>query len=132
MSHPPVADKVICVDFDGTLFPWGEFHSDAPPLDGAVEFMKALRDAGWKIVIFTSRMSQTWWRGEGWLSVMPDPHDIPELEEEWAASVMDRLDKWGIPWDGVTAEKVPAEYYIDDKAIRFENNWPEIQRRVLG
>ena len=33
--------------------------------------------------------------------------------------------------DYVTYEKPRAEFYIDDKALRFENNWEEILKRVI-
>jgi hypothetical protein len=65
-EHPPVARKVLCVDFDATLFPWGELNSNEPPIQGAVQAVRAFKDAGYKIVIFSSRMSPTWWAAEGW------------------------------------------------------------------
>ena len=33
--------------------------------------------------------------------------------------------------DYVTHEKPRAKYYIDDKAIEYKANWPEIVERVL-
>jgi hypothetical protein len=124
-EHPPVARKVVCIDFDATIFPWGELNSEEPPLQDAIETIRAFKDAGYRIVIFTSRMSPTWWRAEGWANDFMTHH-------KWWSSVAERLIQYDIPFDSITSEKVPAEYYIDDKAIRFENNWAEIQLRVLG
>ena len=124
---PPVAKKVICVDFDGTLFQWGDLYEKKPPFVGAVDAVRALKRAGYTIVIFTSRMSPTWWHAEGM-----DSKKAFQIQTDFCAK---RLNDYGIPYDRITAEKVPAEYYIDDKAIEFEGkdfSWKEVQKRVLG
>lgn len=122
---PPVADKVICIDFDGTIFKWGDIYADTPPFPGVIDFMRRLKSNGWNIVIFTSRMSPTWWESEG---LLPQ-----EAFSTQMGFVKQRLEKYGIPYDRITAEKVPASYYIDDKAIRFEgldHSWADIQRQI--
>jgi hypothetical protein len=129
MTHniPPVAEKVICVDFDGTLFQWGNLHEKTPPFTGAIDAMRKFKAAGWEIVIFTSRMSPTWWVAEGWT-------DLNRARIEQTGFITKRLNDFGIPFDRITAEKVPAEYYIDDKAIEFTGetfSWNEIRNRVL-
>jgi hypothetical protein len=123
---PPVAEKVICVDFDGTLFEWGDLEQKTQPFIGAVQVMRDLRKAGWEIVIFTSRLSPTWWEAEGM--------DFKGALITQTAFVSARLENFGIPFDRITAEKVPAEYYIDDKAIEFTGkpfSWKEIGERIL-
>lgn len=121
---PPVAHNTICVDFDGTLFQWGDIYAKTPPFDGCVEVMRELRKRGWKIVIFTSRMSPTWWASEGW--------DYEEAMEKETQFIQNRLREFGIPFDRITAEKIPAEYYIDDKAVEFTgDNWKQIGKRIL-
>lgn len=124
-EHPPVARKVMCIDFDATLFPWGELNGTEPPMPGAIAFVKAAKAAGYRIVILTSRMSPTWWIAEGWANDRM-------THMKWYYSVAERLMEYDIPFDLITAEKVPAEYYIDDKAIEFKNNWSEIHERILG
>jgi hypothetical protein len=124
-EHPPVAEGVICIDFDATLFPWGGISDDIQPLPGAVETVKALKDKGYKIVIFTSRMSPTWWKAEGW------ENDMYTNITQWGI-VCDRLIRYGIPFDLITCEKVPAIAYIDDKAIEFRGDWEEIRKRLIG
>lgn len=124
---PPVAHKVICVDFDGTLFQWGDLYEKSPPFVGAVEAVRKFKQAGFEVVIFTSRMSPTWWASEGW--------DMKKAMVEQNAFITKRLNDFGIPFDRITAEKVPAEYYIDDKALRFEGDtysWNSIRNIVLG
>lgn len=124
---PPVGQKVICVDFDGTLFQWGDLYEKMPPFQGAVDAMRAFKSAGYEIVIFTSRMSPTWWEAEGM--------DMNKAFVTQQGFCQKRLTDFGIPFDRITAEKVPAEYYIDDKALNFSGSthaWKDIQREVLG
>lgn len=124
---PPVGKKVICVDFDGTLFQWGDLYEKKPPFVGAVDAVRAFKKAGYTIVIFTSRMSPTWWQDEGM--------DMKQAMKMQMGFCQKRLNDFGIPFDRITAEKVPAEYYIDDKALRFEgktHSWNEIRNLVLG
>lgn len=126
-DHPPVARKVICVDFDGTLFPWGQMYGKAEPFIGAIDFMRKLKREGWTIVIFTSRMSPTWWDAEGF--------DMKKAYGEQLGYIKSRLDQFGIPYDRITAEKVPAQFYIDDKALTFVNEpgaWGAISKVVFG
>ncbi len=50
--------KVIAVDFDGTLFEydgWIDSNHYGEPIDGAKEAIEALREKGFKIIIFTTR-----------------------------------------------------------------------------
>jgi len=128
MSHdiPPVARNVICVDFDGTIFKWGDIYARTPPFNGCVEVMRELRKRGWEIVILTSRMSPTWWEAEGFV--------FKDALAEQIAFIKSRLEEYGIPFDRITSEKVPAEYYIDDKAVPFDGSdarWAEIGKEVL-
>ncbi len=127
-GHPPVAKGVICVDFDSTIFPWGKtlLDEESQPFEGAAEAMRAFKAAGLTIVILTSRASTTWWDHEGF----DDEERAAQIE-----FVNNKLARWSIPWDRITAEKVPAIAYIDDKAIEFkpsENNWEEIRKRILN
>ena len=123
---PPVAHNTVCVDFDGTIFQWGDIYAKTPPFNGCVEVVRELRKQGWTIVIFTSRLSPTWWESEGWT--------FDEAMETQVKFIRSRLDEFGIPYDYITAEKVPAEYYIDDKAIGFDGkagSWKAIGKRIL-
>lgn len=105
---------MVCVDFDGTLYPFVGLMDAPRPVVGAVDAMRALRDAGFTIVIWTSRLSEAWLNSSG------------NRWDEQHRYVTDLLRRDGIPYSYVTAEKVPAVAYIDDKAIIFNNNWPVI------
>jgi hypothetical protein len=110
MSHPPSAEGIVLVDFDGTLFPWGSLDVDHPPFDGAVAAMHVLKNEGYRLGIFTSRLSATWHKAEG--------RDPLEGMEAQTKIIRRALEAWTIPFDFITAEKIPAVLYLDDKAMR--------------
>ena len=121
-GYAPIAHNVVLVDFDATLFPWGDLMNwNAEPLPGAVEAMQAMKLAGHRLSIFTSRMSDRWLEHSG-------NHKSEQYEYVWKMCT-----KFEIPFDEIIGEKVPAVAYIDDRAIEFTgNNWPEIQKRVVA
>lgn len=127
-GHSPVAEKVAAIDFDGTLVPWGPLMGDKDPEPEAKEAIDALIAAGYTIVIFTSRLSRTWARSV----VGPDPFAIVDFLNKQERYVREQLDRAGIRYSHITAEKVPAEFYIDDKAWRYEpGEWKSIARVAL-
>ena len=114
---PPVAAGVVCVDFDDTIFGWGELMDRTKkPLPGAVEAIQALKAAGYRIVILTSRMSMAW------LTYEFDDPAAAQLEQ--FAYVAELLTANGIPFDSITAEKVPSLAYFDDKGVRVSKAYP--------
>lgn len=119
-GQPPEANKKILVDFDGTLYKFGYLFSAPPPIEGAVEFMQELKARGYTIGIFTSRLSDQWLKRAG---------NTAAQHVAYITAICKR-DK--IPFDFITAEKLPAEAYIDDKAIPFRDNWKEIYEQFFG
>lgn len=75
-----------------------------------------LRRRGYKIGIFTSRLSETWHRAEG--------RDPIEGIAEQRRIIRLFLFTHNIPHDFITAEKVPAVLYLDDKAMRVNEARP--------
>jgi len=118
-GYAPQADKVLCIDFDGVLYPRDELFASPAPIPGAKAAMQRLRRAGYKLVIFTSRLSPTYLDAQG------------EDFGEQRAYVEGLLERDGIPFDDVTAEKVPAAVYLDDRALRFDDNWNAVTDFVL-
>lgn len=97
-------NDVICVDFDRTLMDHENVapgHKMGYPEQGAVEALELL-SRKYKIVILTSRT--------------PAQHRIVE---QW-------LNYFNIPFDRVTNVKPEAIAYIDDRAVRYQDNWPQI------
>ena len=114
---PPIARKVILIDFDDTIAPFGYMFSFPEPFPGVAEFTQGLRAQGYSIGIFTSRLSPKWIESAN------------QDEEKHRMYLREYCDKFGIAMDFATSEKIPCEAYIDDKAIRFEENWAEIAER---
>lgn len=114
-GYPPEAHRVICVDYDGVLFPFGYLSEEPEPLPGAQAAMRRLWRAGFRLVIFTSRMSPAWLASTG--------YDADEMR----AAIAAQLNRYTIPFHDITGEKVPAMAYVDDRAIRFrDGEWPAI------
>lgn len=116
----PSARGVVLLDFDGTLYPWRPIMSEPDPLPGAAEAVRRLYDAGLRIVIFTSRLSPKWLAEAGYNA----DNQLEHIER--------LLKRDGIPYHEITAEKQAAEFYVDDRAIRFrEGEWPAIADWIL-
>lgn len=111
---PPTAAKVVAIDFDNTLFAWGPLFGLGEPFEGAAVAMQALRRAGFRIVIFTSRASKAWWTGEHGRFGFDTAEDFGQANLLYVKEV---LDKYDMPFDLITADKMPAEVYFDDKAV---------------
>jgi phosphoglycolate phosphatase-like HAD superfamily hydrolase len=105
--------KTLGLDFDGTICQkqsYGDGLIYQTPTDGAVEAIKKLKDAGYKLVVFTTRLN-------------PDfGGDIVWKHKQ----IVEWLQKYGIPYDEVTNHKPEAMAYIDDRAVRFQGNWLSI------
>jgi hypothetical protein len=118
-GHPPIADRLALIDFDGTIVPWGPLMGDKDPLPGAVEAIRDLKARGYRIGIFTSRLSRTWAA-----SVVTGGAAVAAFLVEQEQYVRRLLTAHDIPFDFITAEKMPAQFYVDDKAIGFRGSWP--------
>jgi len=105
----PKLGKVLLVDFDGVLANKGR-GKWASPVAGAISAMSALRKLGYDTKVFTTR------------ALTPAGK---EYVESW-------LEKHGVIHDGVTAEKLAATYYIDDRAIRFDGSWDDTLQDIRG
>lgn len=106
----------VCIDIDGVLATEGDepvygdeagwSYEKCVPVSGAVEGMKALKAAGHRLILFSSR----------WGSNIAKTH-------EW-------LEKWDIPFDVlILGQKPSADLYVDDKGLRFES-WMELLAQV--
>jgi len=115
--------KRIMIDLDGTIHKYskgwngGEIYD--PPFEGSIDAIKWLKDQGFEIIIFTTRASKA--NGE---EMGGDYLDQIKKVKEW-------VDEYNVPYDGITAEKLAAEFYIDDKAIHIPNgNWDLVVQTI--
>jgi hypothetical protein len=110
----------IAVDFDGVIHEfrgWGDGTCYGEPIEGSLEAIKNLSKQ-YNVIIFSAK-------------VRPDRPLVNgktglELVTEWLKKhqVLDYI-------VDITHEKPRAKFYIDDKAVHFENNWTQILKEVL-
>lgn len=113
---------IIAVDFDGTLCDH-EYPNIGKIKPGAKEALDLFRALGYTIMIWTCRTCHFNYDVFG-----GDPTQ-PTLERTRVLEMKDFLKLHDIPYDIIddgSKGKPGADYYIDDKAIRFQNNWAEI------
>jgi predicted TIM-barrel enzyme len=92
-------ENTICVDFDGVVHDYLNpvpGRKMGPPMEGAVEALERLQDAGYHVVILTVRGDQPGY-------------------------IIDWCDYYDVPYNEVTNKKPNAIIYIDDRAIRHIN-----------
>ena len=119
-GHAPMAEGIILIDFDGTIAPFGPLFEEMEPLPQAIETIKDFQQHGFKVIIFTSRLSPIWLDSVG------------QTAFQHIDYITKYLDKYGVILDGFTAQKIPAVAMIDDKAYRYDNNWDELRRVILN
>ena len=106
--------KIILLDFDGTLHKYTtkfthETHIHDEPIDGAIQFVKDLFDAGFQVVIFSSRGSHS---------------EFGLYANDWFAKY--GLDKCYIDMLQYSNVKGPHDVILDDRAWNFDGNYPEV------
>jgi len=115
--------KRAMIDLDGTIHKYskgyknGTIYDDA--FDGAKEVIDWLRGNGYEIVIFTTRVSKQ------------NADELGGNHEDQIKKVSEWLKDKGIYFDRITAEKLAAEFYIDDKAISIHNgDWKTVLKVI--
>ena len=106
--------KIVCLDFDGVIHSYESGWQGAcsivdEPVEGAIEYIGELMDAGFEVGIFSSRNGE-----RGAIQTM----------KLW-------LIKWGLNgWHLANlkfyTEKPPAHITIDDRAKQFRGHFPPI------
>lgn len=102
--------KRIMMDFDQVIHKysvgWIEDIIYDEPVSGVKEVIQQLRKDGYEVIVFTSRLSET-------------VHGKSGVDKQ-RKMLTDWLEKYNIEVDGMTAEKLPAILYIDDRTYCFE------------
>lgn len=118
----------IAIDFDGVIHSYtsgwqGTHVIPDPPVPGAIEFLAYLCGDGVNAVavIFSSRAKT--WRGRWAIRAWLREHSGSYWQESWAFQ--------GIESIKVTAVKPAAVVYIDDRAQRFEGEFPNLDRKSI-
>lgn len=109
----------VCVDMDGTILEKPEgartqqdyMTNFGDPIDGAADALRELASLGWRISIYTARFQDL------------DEAETAQLEGAIAA----HLRSWQIPFTDVwTGRKPQCDYFVDDKAIQFDEDWSAV------
>lgn len=100
---------VVCVDLNGVLDAYtgwrGPDHWD-DPRPGAEDFLRALAEQGFRVVILTTRWADD---ARGWLEI----HGLAR----WVSEVTDR--------------KPAAHVFVDDRAVCFRGDFAETLEEVV-
>jgi len=112
--------KRVMVDFDGVIsnykHGWNNGKLVDEPNPGTKEALDELHSRGFEVVIFTTRASEKY-------NTEPPSSKLVAGLKLWLA-------KYNIYYDYITAEKLGAIAYIDDRALTFKNNWTEILSEI--
>ena len=105
----------VCVDFDETIAV--RVFGTVIPANGVIEAFERLRANGYKVIVHSAR---------AWERFDDRAERVDEMRKQ--------LDSWGVPYNEiwVGAGKPVAKAYVDDRAIRFDNNWDVIVESILN
>ena len=110
----------ICVDLDATICytkKSDEEYKDVLPIPDAIETLQQLKKDGHYIILFTSR-NMTHYSG-----------NVGKITRNQIPVIVSWLEKWGIDVDEIHLKPL-ADLYIDDKALKFKDNWKEIYELI--
>ena len=97
--------KRIVIDFDDTIsIAVNRNWHDAVPNGPVVAKMRELKQQGWTIDIFTAR---------GSISCK----SRNEASRKYRMDIINWLQRYDVPFDGLSFDKPLATYYVDDKAM---------------
>ena len=108
----------VCVDFDGVIHSYISPYDNAliipdPPIEGALEWLRELLGAGFRVCIYSSRSSTL----AGRMAM-----------ERWLANNWTRLlgDDGFAPIE-FPSDKPPAVLSVDDRAYQFRGIFPDVE-----
>lgn len=108
-TKPQVDKRVIAIDFDGVTHDYKnpiKGRRMGEPIKGTQEALVSLKDKGYRIVIH---------------SVWADSNG--------SKTIADFMKYYNLPFDEITNIKPHAEYYIDDRAIKF-TSWEDVLKQI--
>ena len=117
----------VAVDLDGTILadvpkpypptgPSGQLPL-GPPLPGARDALSELARLGWRISVFSARFG--------------DDKLNDATVAQWANEIAQHLTSQQIPFSDIWVGRKPrADYFVDNKAIRFDGDWPSVLEQL--
>ena len=112
---------ILCLDFDGVIHSYtsgwkGAHNIPDPPVEGAIEFMGAALEAGWDVVIHSSRAA--YFGGIPAMRAWLKEHAGNMFYDTPAGTGLERVQ--------FTRMKPSAFITIDDRALTFDGTWPSL------
>lgn len=106
--------KTIVLDFDGVVHSYisgwkGANHIPDPPVPYVAEAIDTLKEAGYEIVIWSTRC--VYLKGR--------------------QAIRDWLIQWGITVDSIVSVKPSCICFVDDRAITFNGDWRQTMIDIL-
>lgn len=104
---------IVAIDFDGVLHRYSDGWKDGQiydqPVEGSRQALEAMKTAGWKIYIFSTRSNKLYHKDQ---------------DKAQNQAMKDWLDLHEIPYDKIWNFGKPlADLYIDDRALTFRGDW---------
>ena len=108
-----ISNKVIAVDFDGTLFAKGRYPAYGAPNFGLINVLRYLKEeCGCQLILWTSR------EGELLDAAVRACRNVGLDFDAINECVQERIERYG------NSRKVGADIYIDDKALNLSSLLP--------
>lgn len=93
--------STFCFDIDGTLCTQTKNYKNAKPIQKMIDTVNLLYNAGHKIILNTARGKNS--------------------GKNWQELTFRQLELWDVKYHAVYFTKPPADYYIDDKAVKIDD-----------
>jgi capsule biosynthesis phosphatase len=106
-------DKTICIQKEPN-----QSYLDVLPIPNSIETLRDLKNRGYTLIIHTARGMGTY------------NNDVESVKTNRLPEIIEWLKKWNVPFDEIIVGKPNVDFFIDDKAIEFKDNWKEINVRL--
>lgn len=139
--------KTIALDFDGVIHKYSKGWQDGSiydkPFDGVFEKIRLLMDEGFAVfVLSTRRPSQIkeWLQFHCMVSEYEAEgigHDPTLYKYTRYGFTVEKIPFWKKFWNkthvlGITNKKLPAIFYVDDRAVKFDGDWNNTIKELIS
>jgi len=112
--------KIVAIDFDGTIKPTIQSNLYEPPTSECIATLRALKDDGWKLVLWTCRAGRNLTAAKNYLI----KYELLEL--------FDGINENVQPMKYKTSQKIVATVYIDDRMVGGFPGWTAVRNELLN
>lgn len=116
---------IIAIDFDMTISNNVDYTKLVnPPMPGAVDVIRELRDHGCILILWTCRNINSLEDAKEYLA----KYGILDCFDYFNENTSEIQTAWA---DHISSPKIYADVYIDDKNVGMSINWYEIRRLIV-